>query len=73
MSRRITSAAVALALLANLAVPIVPAGAATPPVANAGADLTVPSGTRVVLDGSASTVARVTHPATCGRRSRGQP
>lgn len=55
--RRITSAVVAVALLANLAVPVVPAVAATPPTANAGADVTVPSGTRVVLDGSASTVA----------------
>ncbi|PKQ16483.1 MAG: hypothetical protein CVT67_04955 [Actinobacteria bacterium HGW-Actinobacteria-7] len=56
MRRRIVSSAVTLMLLANLVVPVVPAAAATPPIAKAGADRTVPSGTRVVLDGSASTV-----------------
>ena len=55
--RCVTAATLAVVLLANLVTPVVPALAATPPIANAGVDRTVPSGTQVKLDGTLSTSA----------------
>jgi hypothetical protein len=54
--RRVISATVILAVLVNLVLPAFPAAAAGSVTSSAGADRTVQSGTRVVLDGSASTV-----------------